>query len=158
MIIKLLFFILFIKHDFHSSITIIEHNKQSMQLEITAKYFEDDLIKFLKSKNPEYQYKEHYDPYIDSVFSSHFVIELKQKKVKLSFLGSKKINDIITLFLESEKIEDAGKLKIKNTVLLKIFEDQVNITQIKSGNYRRTQTISNDEKTVEFIWPLNKRE
>lgn len=154
--IKLLFLIIFYSstiHDFYSSITIIEFNEKTKTFEITAKFFEDDFTVFMNNLDEDYSYTEKLSESARHHILTHFKLIHNQKQIPIKILGTKIRNDILFLFIESTPVFESGELMIRNTMLLKSFEDQINIIQLKKGTARRTQIISNSKKSVMFKWP-----
>lgn len=143
-------------HDFYSSITVFEFNQTSSRFEIIGKYFEDDFIAFVQSKNSSFTIKESPQSELKPILEDHMQLFLNKKKINLNFIGMTRKNDIIILLFESDGIKESGELEIKNTLLLSKFEDQVNIIQLKSGLNRRAAVINRDQTSATFKWLLNK--
>jgi len=142
-----------IEHDFHVSISQMEHNVSSGRIEVAVKVFTDDLEEALARKGLRKAgigtASEH-----DSaqVFIARYLYEKIRvrndgKALTFVYLGSEQAADATWCYLESEPVESLGRLRVSNTLLHEVFDDQVNIIHFKRDG--KTNAKMTDRSSTE---------
>lgn len=131
------FGMLFIKHPFHVSVCDINYNEDANTLEVTHKIFLDDLEEALKQefggKIDLLNIQDHQktDEMIIAYMDENFGIMINNEEKKTNFLGKEVEGDAMWLYLEVEKVKKLEQIRINNTILFEIFDDQINLVHVK---------------------------
>ena len=140
----------FIPHKYYVSTSLYEFKEDKASLQVTIKIFKDDFINAIKTNNGIDLYmkddlnSEEIKFKINSYLLSNLSIFLDNKKYELFYLGLKKDTEMITCFLEIENLPDFKKIKLENTILFDLFENQKNIIHLKKGNKKRSFILGKD--------------
>ncbi len=147
-------------HKFYVSVTQIEVNEKTKSLEIISRIFIDDFEKLLRERYDESielmtkneANEKKINEYIDRYLAQKLQINVNGKDVKFNFLGKEYENDIMLCYLEIENIESLKTIKIKNKVLMDLFEEQQNIIHVKKGKKRKSLILEreNDNGMLNF--------
>ncbi|TAH17459.1 MAG: hypothetical protein EAZ08_13620 [Cytophagales bacterium] len=150
------------KHPIHLSVSDIEYNSKDKSLEIVHKVFIDDFEKILETN---YKTRLHIatpkenpatDKYIIDYLEKNFVLEINGKVQKVDFHG--KFNndkeDIFAIWILA-KIEHIGQIKsvkLRNTMLMDLYDDQDNFVHVKYLGQRKSMRFKgrNQEDEIEF--------
>lgn len=135
-------------HKFYMSITEMYYNEQLKSLEIIVKLFTDDIEKALEEK-VDYkvflgskQEHELTDSLLRSYFNDHVEITENDKSLELEFLGKEVDQDYTWLYIEVPNFKANQKHKLKQTLLMDVFEEQKN-----QVNYKYQDQIT----TLDFL-------
>ena len=141
---RLLFFLLIFPllsfndfHKFYVSVTEIEHNEKNQSLQVISRVFTDDFEKVLKTRfDPGIRLgKEVETPGINSqiekYLSQRFAVEVDGKPLQVKFIGKEYENDMILFYIEIPNVKEIKKIKVKNTLLLDMFEEQKNLIHVE---------------------------
>ncbi len=124
-------------HTFHVSVCEVNYNLNTHSLEISMKIFIDDLQLSINNQgNDEFKLDRTYDKkttnlHLKNYLKDRFKIKINAKQIDLNFLGFKFKEHEILCFLEVKSIEDFETIEIENSILLELFDDQINLTHIK---------------------------
>ena len=143
-IIFLSFYCTVFSHPVHATITSFDCKKNNKSIEITIKFFTNDLEKALK--NDRYHdliidsQKSIYN--IDSLIfvyiSKNLSLSIDRKEKQLSWVGKEIENDITWCYLEIINIDNISFIKMENKLLLSVFDDQLNICHFYCGDNPET--------------------
>ena len=134
----------FTTHKYYISSTKIEYKKESKTIQITMRFFIDDLqetINSTYSKDVELALPnepEEIDSLIINYVIKKFKVIINANKKAFSFLGKEYNNDEIYIYLEIENIEIINKIEIKNSMLMEIFPEQQNIIKLYINDAKKT--------------------
>lgn len=123
-------------HKFYVSVTEIEHNQKEKSLQIISRVFTDDLENVLQQRyDPELRLgkkveTEGADEYISKYLKAKIQIEVDGAIVEARLLGKEYENDMTIFYIESPGVSDFKRIKIKNSVLMDLFEDQKNLIHV----------------------------
>jgi len=131
------------RHTYHSSIMELRINPQQQQVEIALKVFTDDLENALSKGRPQHLTLQ--DPRImplaDAYLRSHLELALpyassRQPRLPLTlqFVGMQPEKDAYWLYAKAKLPRAATAVWLRNTVLLDIFSDQMNIVNAESND------------------------
>lgn len=141
-------------HKFYLSNTTIEFNAQNRAIEITSKIFTDDLEHAIEAQC--YRYNSLY-PQTPEVFelvkkyiSEKLSLQVAGRNVVLNFLGYSVENDMTTLFIEGSYFEP-NQVVVNNTILLELFADQQNITEVRWNGQAKREYFTKDKTQFQFI-------
>ncbi|MCH7401605.1 DUF6702 family protein [Belliella kenyensis] len=139
-------------HPFYISLTDIRFNEEELSLEIAQKIFWDDLeislsktfdskVDFIKPESPE-----RLENMVKKYLLTHNQIIVNGKELKLSYLGYEIEEDAAWFYLEARVQERPKSVKIKNTLLIKEFQEQQNLVNFYLSK-RPKSIILHKEKT-----------
>lgn len=123
-------------HDFHSSVTQIDYNENGRSLQITVRLFTDDLCVVLENAGaPKMELGTENEPpsaneYLEAYLKKHLAFQVNEKPVTFNYLGKEAQLDATWCYVEIEKVGNLRKLEIENTLMLSVFEDQVNMVNL----------------------------
>jgi len=138
-------------HDFHASITQIEYNEISGRFEIAAKMFTDDLeLAIRPDDRPVGELLKSDSLLVANYLKERLRLKVDGSHVMLAFLGCETENDATWCYLESGPYEQLTGLSVRNTVLLEVFDDQVNIIHFTRDGKTNARMTSNGESEVNF--------
>lgn len=144
-------------HKFYVSLTEIRYNGETARMEVSMRIFPDDLDLALSERfGVDTHLASSLEPAVaDSLLGiyllSHFTLVSDGRELSFTYLGKTTEADAIWCFLESDPvIKVPVGLRIRNAILMKQFEDQVNIIQVYAGNWNRGLLLSSqsEEGTV----------
>lgn len=143
-------------HDFHVSITQMALNDRSGQLEIAVKVFTDDLETAIQPKGTEPLRlgTEREDPrgkiLIGAYINRNLRVKVDGAPVVLTFLGKEMEADATWCYFESAPIGKFSKLDVTNTLLIDLFDDQVNIIHLKRDGKTKAGMTNRGQSSVSF--------
>ena len=146
-------------HEFHLSKSTINYNTEAQSLQITMNMFIDDLELALKPmagdtlKICTRKEKESAEGSIHDYILEHFIIEINGKKITPSFLGKEPSDDLAAVwcYLEVEGVSAISEISVTNNIMIELFDDQKNMTNIQVDRKRVEDILFTSEKTTEKI-------
>lgn len=134
-------------HPLYVSITQIEFNPQKKRLEVSIKVFQDDLLKALKAERASILEPcgegEGIQKLLEEYLKKNFDVVVKEKHLKMEYLGSKcEDDDLIYLFVSLDLRAAPEELLVTNSILFDQLEDQENIVHIKIGEQKRSLLLN----------------
>lgn len=148
----------FTMHKYYLSSTKIEYKKESKTIQITMRFFIDDLqetINSTYSKDVELALPnepKEIDSLINNYISKKLEVIINTNKKAFSFLGKEYNNDEIYIYLEIENVELINSIEIKNSMLMEIFSEQQNIIKLYINDTKKTflLTKQKDKDSLKF--------
>lgn len=144
------------RHDFHVSISEMERNADSGRLEIAVKVFTDDLEEAIARRGLQQANigtsTEHDSAqvFIDRYLSEMLLVWDDNDPITLVYLGSEPSADATWCYLESEPLRSLGRLRVRNSLLYEVFDDQVNIIHFKNDG--KTKAKMTDRSSAEAVF------
>ena len=135
------------------SISIIDK-----KIDFVMKLYLDDIEDALRLKNgfsisiDENQKLNSNYEYVEKYISENFKVYFNSEKVDLIFLEKKIINDVLELETSIQFENKIINIKIKNKILLDVYDNQSNIVFIKNLEKKKYYKfdISNTEKNINY--------
>ena len=135
------------------SISIIDK-----KIDFVMKLYLDDIEDALRLKNgfsisiDENQKLNSNYEYVEKYISENFKVYFNSEKVDLIFLEKKIINDVLELKTNIQFEDKIINIKIKNKILLDVYDNQSNIVFIKNLEKKKYYKfdISNTEKNINY--------
>lgn len=134
----------FAMHKHYISLTQIDYSEKDNALQITMRFFIDDLEKAVGERY-EAELKLATD---DEIEDSNTLIEryIEQKfKISVngdlkthSYLGKQYENDEVFFFLEIDGIDHIESIAVENGMLIEVFEEQQNFVKVSIGEVKKT--------------------
>ena len=128
------------------------------KIDFVMKLYFDDIEDALRLKNgfsisiDENQKLNSNYEYVEEYISENFKIYFNSEKVDLIFLDKKIINDVLELKTSIQFEDKIINIKIKNKILLDVYDNQLNIVFIKNLEKKKYYKfdISNTEKNINY--------
>ena len=143
-------------HDYHIGLTEVNHNSSNKSLGISIRLFTEDLEKALNSGlieqielNIENETNQT-DLYINTYLNKKFNIEVNKKEKEVIYLGKEYEEDVIWMYLEVQNVNKIKTIKVRNTLLTEVFDDQRNIINVNINNKKAGEILSNDSPSFIF--------
>ena len=130
------------RHTYHSSILELRINPQQQQVELALKVFTDDLENALSRGRPQHLSLQDPRalPLADAYLRDHLDLALpftstRQPRLPLTlqFVGMQPEKDAYWLYAKAKLPRAATAIWLRNTVLLDLFSDQMNIVNAENG-------------------------
>ena len=143
----LLFFIpllSFTAHKHYISLTKIDFIEENKAVQITMKFFIDDVELALENRYVEGMElasdEEHKlaPKYIESYVREKFKIWINESEKTYTFLGREYENNEVFFYLELENIDQIKTIQVQNRMLFEVYEEQQNFIKLTIGNTQKT--------------------
>ncbi len=147
-------------HPVYLTVTEIEHNATAQSLEISCKFYTEDLEKTLRDVNNKKvdlmgaKTDATNDKLINSYVSEHFIIKINDKLVVLKYAGFNIENEALYAFFEVQQVSSVKKISIKQDLLFAQFEEQMGIIHLKAGGKSKSTKLQNPTAEASFNLPL----
>lgn len=135
-------------HKYYVSVTEIEYNEKTGSLQIISRVFIDDFEDLLKKRyDPEVVLGSNFESpnakeYIKKYTEQKLELNVDGKPVKLNYLGKEYENDMLVLYLEVPQVPQFKKIRVKNTILMDMFEEQKNLIHVAYKNKTKSLILS----------------
>lgn len=122
------------KHQYHTSFTRIDYNKEEKLLEVSIKVFVHDLLPTLEKKyrqNIDLENTKNIDEILKSYLEERFVFKDENNQIKpFKWIGKELETEVVVLYVEIPFDGNLEKTEIKNTLFFEKFARQVNLITI----------------------------
>ena len=138
-------------HKFHTSFTEADYNAQERSLQVTMRTFPDDLENILTKRNNgksvRLDQKKETEPLLVAYLQETFQLKnARGEFVKLSWVGMDAGVDSAWLYFEAAMPEGPAGAQLRNGFLFDLYDDQVNLVNVKQGERKRALTFKNGDK------------
>jgi hypothetical protein len=143
-------------HPFYVAVTEINQNAAEKTLEISCKFFADDLEQTLEKeyKTPlnivSAKDKSLFDKYIPDYIGRHLQLSVDGKPAKLSFIGFEKEKESAYAYFEVQNVAAVKALDASNTLLHDFATDQINILHVTVGGKRQSTKLDYPASKASF--------
>ncbi len=133
------------KHDFHLSNSSLKYKAADNVLQLSIRVFIDDLESALKLKGIDSLYigtekeAQSSNDYIAQYLQQTFQIESEENKLQSFFLGKELSEDLsaVWCYVQFNNVSGCSSLKVTNTILTELFDDQKNIFTFSTDEGRK---------------------
>jgi len=125
-------------HKYYVSVT--EVNIKKDKLEIIIRTFPDDIQNVLADTyhiKADFDQKKTYK-YLKLYLLDHFILQIDNKEIMYTFSGFTREDGFFIILLESKIPEKYTEIKIKNTLLQDMFDEQKNIIHFLAENSKES--------------------
>ncbi len=143
-------------HEHYISLTKIYYAKDKKSVQVTMRYFIDDVEKVLetryelpfelatKSENKKS------DQYLETYINQKFKISINDQEQTYVYLGKEYEDDLVYFYLEIENVDGIKNIEVQNSMLVEEFEDQQNFIKLTIGNVQKTFILikANDKEML----------
>lgn len=136
-----------ITHDFHVSVTQIDHNQGSQTLEIAIKMFTDDLEKVLETQGTPRLFlgaeneHEKTDEYLVKYVNTRFSLRVNGEEVALKFIGKEVENESAWSYFEVMDIDSVKTIEVTNRIMLETFDDHSNLVHLSVSGKKKSALL-----------------
>jgi len=145
-------------HKHYISLTQIEYNESEKALQITMRFFIDDLEKAVGSRFDKKlalatdEELKNANVYIERYLESKFNLWVNGTEVSPNYLGKKYEDDQVFFFLEVDKVENIEMIEVQNSMLMEVYEEQQNYVKLRLGDVDKTFILikANDKEMLKM--------
>ncbi|WP_229208798.1 DUF6702 family protein [Dyadobacter luticola] len=139
-------------HEYHVSVTQMLYNPSAKSFEVSIRAFTDDLEKGLSEDNDKRRFTikndDKNDQAVEQYIRKSFVFTDSQKKpAAIRYVGKEQEEDATWIYLEIPFQGTLSGCKLQNTTLMEVFEDQVNMTNLKISTEKKTFLFKKGQTT-----------
>ena len=145
-------------HKHYISLTQIEYAPTEKSLQITMRFFIDDLEKAVGGRfdknlalaTPDEM--KNADVYIERYLENKFKIWLNGTELSPKYLGKQYEDDQVFFFLEVDKVDNIEILEVQNSMLMEVYEEQQNYIKLRIGEVDKTFILikANDKEMLKM--------
>lgn len=132
----------------------MQYDKPGKSFQISIRAFTDDLEKGISEDNNKriFQIKDNdqNNPFVERYVRKHFTLTSAQKKAEVQYLGKEQEADATWIYLEIPFTGDPEGWKLQNSILMDVFDDQVNMTNLKFPSGPKTLMFKKGQ-TVQLL-------
>ena len=131
-------------HKHYISLTKVDYVKEKKTVQITMKFFLDDIELALENRMEqpmELATKDENklaDKFLETYVRQKFKIWINEKEMSYSYLGKEYENNEIFFYLELENIDEINSIAIENSMLFETFEEQQNYIKLTIESVQKT--------------------
>lgn len=146
-------------HPFHVSVSDIKYKEDQKAIQISTRIFLDDLEIALRSYSGNEKLnitaKEEWGLVNDQL--KNYVLEnlkLSDNKgeLKANYIGAEIENDVMWMYIEIEKVRKLNTVKVWNSLLVEIYNDQENIVHFRAFDKVKSERLYKGDVEREFKW------
>lgn len=134
-----------IAHQFHVSKCLIEYSPEDQAIQISMHIFIDDLEDALRLKGVDQLYictekeADKAEQYLEAYLRQQFSLKVNDQAIEYTFLGKEISEDLAAVwcYFEIPNVSQIASLSVRNEILLDLYDDQKNITQIIGPNSKQ---------------------
>jgi len=131
------------RHEYHVSVTQMQYNPALKSFEISIRLFTDDFERGLSAENGNRRFivknNDQNDSFVERYIRKNFLLSDSQKKaVGVHYVGKEQEEDATWIYLEIPFQNTLEGCKLQNSILMEVFEDQVNMTNLKFSSQKKT--------------------
>jgi len=145
-------------HKHYISLTQIEYKPTEKSLQITMRFFIDDLEKAVGSRFDKNlalataDEMKNADVYIERYLENKFKVWVNGTELAPNYLGKQYEDDQVFFFLEADKVEDIEIIEVQNSMLMEVYEEQQNYIKLRIGDVDKTFILikANDKEMLKM--------
>ena len=129
------------KHKFYVSVTDVMHKEETGEVQVISRLFVDDFQLLLQTRYDKSlrltsgELDEKTQTFIQKYFDQKFRLRFNGRPQNLNYIGSKFEDDRIVCFFEGKFEGTINDIKVKNTLLIDLYETQKNLFHFtRNGN------------------------
>lgn len=139
-------------HPLHLSVCDISLNRDTQSLEISHRLFADDLENVLRPTlgektdiiNPADP--EKLSKAIGDYVLQHFRLSMDNQQLNPRYLGYELDEDVVWVYFEVPNVHHLEQISVRNTLFFDIFEDQLNLINVKKDGKIQSMKLEPDQK------------
>lgn len=137
-------------HKYYISLTKIDYIKEKEEVQITMRFFIDDVEKALNKrfkKDFELDTKdepEKTDVFLNLYVKQKFFIKIDGKEMNYTFLGKEYENDVMYIYLDLTDIKSVTSIEVTSRMLYEEFPEQQNYIKLNINGQKKTFILMKD--------------
>lgn len=144
-------------HPVHVSSTQVDLSSDQRALEVTMRVFTDDLEAALKTAGRPVSINGGGRADVDSALASYVLprvtVAANETPVRRGrLIGHEREDDATLIFVEVPIPPALRSLRLTQSVLLELFEDQVNLVHFRAGSTKRSALLRRGTEVAAFRW------
>ena len=145
-------------HKHYISLTKVEYVKEQKSVQITMRFFIDDIELALENQFDEtmelatqFQNKKA-DKLLETYVRQNFKIWINDSEMIYNYLGKEYEDNEVFFYLEIENVNEINEIAVKNRMLLNEFEDQQNYIKLNIETVQKTFILvrANDKEMLKL--------
>lgn len=148
----------FSAHKHYISLTKIDFIEDKKIVQITMRFFIDDIEKTLQDRyNTKLELatkdeNKKADFFIEKYISQKFKVIINDDEKTFKYLGKEYDNDVVFSYLEISDVEKIEKIEVQNSMLMETFDEQENYIKLNINNIEKTFILikANDKEMLKF--------
>ena len=149
----------FTLHKYYVSVSEVNYVKEEQAVQIITRLYIDDFEAILKQRYDEKaslintpEVSSLTMSYIKKYFKKKFVITINGEKKAFNFIGKEFEDDMILCYIEVPNIESIKTIKIENSLLFDLTEDQQNMVHFDVNGKKKSFILrqGNDKGMLNF--------
>ena len=145
-------------HKHYISLTKVEFVKEKEVIQVTMKFFIDDIELALENRHGqamELTSKDENkmaDKFLENYINQKFKVWINEQEKSYSYLGKEYEGNEVFFYLELKNISQIDVIEIQNSMLFEEFEEQQNYVKIKIENTQKTFILikANDKEVLKL--------
>jgi hypothetical protein len=157
--IQLCYTLFFLLHPIHVSVSEINYSEKDKALQITSRFFVDDLELGIRGKLKESELDilepkngKTTDQLVNDYLQDHLKIKLGGKMQKVKLLGHEIEEVAILCYLEIENVKKFKAIEVFNDVITEIHNDQSNLVHVTYKGPIKSARLMRDKPTEIFTF------
>ena len=145
-------------HPFFVSMTDINFNDNTKELEVSVRIFTDDLENTLRKYHTgkidilHPTDKDAMNAYINEYIQQHLQLKVNDKTVVLSFVGYEEQSESIWTYFEIKNIDKVSKINITNNLLHDYNNNQINMMHVKVKDKEQSTKLDYPDTAALFLF------
>lgn len=147
-------------HPVYVTVTEIEHNATAHTLEISCKFYVDDLETTLRQISgtkidlmaPKTDATN--DKLINTYVSKHLLLKVNDQNVVLKYIGFELDKEALYAFFEVSQINNLKKISMHQDLLFAQYDEQMGIIHLKAAGKTKSTKLQNPDADASFTLPL----
>lgn len=145
-------------HPFYVTVCQIDHNAETDSLEITLKFFTDDLEEELRGVTGERirlargRAPDDTDDLIHAYVRRKLALSADGTPLELRYVGKEVEIDETFVYVEVIDVPELTSLVVRSTILIGLYEDHDTIVHVRAGGEEKSLVLRKDQEvgSVEF--------
>lgn len=145
-------------HKFYVSVTEINFVTTKKEIQITSRYFIDDLNNSLEKKYKTKFYlgsikeSEEQVTLLKKYLTENFSVKVNAKAKEMIFLTKEIEDDVLICYFKIKDVSKINSLELKNTLFFDFISEQQHITHTQIGSVKRSilLTSGNPEELLKY--------
>ena len=145
-------------HKHYISLTKVEFVKEKKVIQVTMKFFIDDIELALENRHGqamELASKDENkmaDQFLENYIGQKFKVWINQEEKSFSYLGKEYEDNEVFFYLELKNISEIETIEVQNAMLFEEFEEQQNYVKLKIENVEKTFILikANDKEMLKI--------
>jgi len=137
-------------HKFYVSVTDVNFVQAKKEIQITSRYFIDDLNNSLEKKYKTKFYlgsakeSEEQVMLLKKYLVDNFTIRVNTKPKEMTFLTKEVEDDVLICYFKIKDVSKVNSLELKNTLFFDFISEQQHITHTQVGSIKRSILLTTD--------------